>query len=31
MGTIQLAESEADRIITSGISVFMRAYAPASP
>lgn len=29
MGTIQLSDSEADRIITSGITVFMRAYAPA--
>ncbi len=28
MGTIQLSDSEADRIITSGITVFMRAYAP---
>jgi TetR/AcrR family transcriptional regulator, mexJK operon transcriptional repressor len=27
MGTIQLSDSEADRIITSGIAVFMRAYA----
>jgi hypothetical protein len=31
MGTVKLTESEADRIITSGIAVFMRAYAPASP
>jgi len=29
MGTIQLTEAEADRIITSGIDVFMRAYTPA--
>ena len=28
MGTIQLSDSEADRIITSGIAVFMRAYVP---
>jgi AcrR family transcriptional regulator len=28
MGTIQLTDSEADRIICSGIAVFMRAYAP---
>ena len=28
MGTIQLSDSEADRIITSGIAVFMRGYAP---
>ena len=27
MGTIQLTDAEADRIITSGIDVFMRAYA----
>ena len=31
MGTIQLTDSEADRIITSGIAVFMRSYAPATP
>jgi TetR/AcrR family transcriptional regulator, mexJK operon transcriptional repressor len=31
MGTSQLTDSEADRIITSGITVFMRAYAPATP
>ncbi|GEM_PF-3681197 len=31
MGTIQLSDSEADRIITSGIGVFMRAYAPPAP
>jgi TetR/AcrR family transcriptional regulator, mexJK operon transcriptional repressor len=30
MGTIQLTDSEADRIIVSGIAVFMRAYAPAA-
>jgi AcrR family transcriptional regulator len=30
MGTIELTESEADRIITSGIAVFMRAYGPAA-
>jgi TetR/AcrR family transcriptional repressor of mexJK operon len=28
MGTIQLTDSEADRIIDSGIAVFMRAYIP---
>jgi TetR/AcrR family transcriptional regulator, mexJK operon transcriptional repressor len=28
MGTTQLTDSEADRIITSGITVFMRAYTP---
>ena len=28
MGTIQLTESETDRIITSGIAVFIRAYVP---
>ena len=28
MGTIQLTGSEADRIVTSGIAVFMRAYRP---
>jgi hypothetical protein len=28
MGTIQLTDSEADRIIGSGIAVFMRAYTP---
>ena len=31
MGTIQLRDPEADRIITSGIAVFMRAYAPRAP
>lgn len=31
MGTIQLTDSEADRIVTSGIAVFMRAYAPPDP
>ena len=31
MGTIQLSDSEADGIITSGIAVFMRAYAPPAP
>ncbi len=31
MGTIELTDSESDRIITSGIAVFMRAYAPAAP
>ena len=32
LGTTQLTDSEADRIITSGIAVFMRAYGPtASP
>ena len=30
MGTIQLTDSEADRIVVSGIAVFMRAYAPAT-
>ncbi len=30
MGTIQLTHSEADRIIVSGIAVFMRAYATAA-
>lgn len=29
LGTSQLSDAEADRIITSGIAVFMRAYAPA--
>ncbi len=28
MGTIQLTDAEADRIITSGINAFLRAYAP---
>jgi hypothetical protein len=28
MGTIQLSEAEADRIITTGIAAFLRAYAP---
>jgi hypothetical protein len=31
MGTIQLTESEIDRIVTSGIAVFMRAYVPSAP
>jgi AcrR family transcriptional regulator len=31
MGTIQLTESETDRIITSGIAVFLRAYLPPVP
>ena len=31
MGTVQLTDAEADRIITSGIAVFMRAYAPPAP
>ena len=32
MGTIQLSDSEADHIIiTSGLAVFMRAYAPPPP
>jgi TetR/AcrR family transcriptional repressor of mexJK operon len=31
MGTVQLTDSEADRIITSGIAVFMRAYGPTAP
>jgi hypothetical protein len=31
MGTVQLSDSEADRIIVSGIAVFMRAYGPAAP
>ena len=30
MGTIQLTDSEADRIVVSGIAVFLRAYAPAA-
>ena len=29
MGTVQLSDSEADRIIASGIAAFLRAYAPA--
>jgi TetR/AcrR family transcriptional regulator, mexJK operon transcriptional repressor len=29
MGTVQLSDAETDRIITSGIRVFLRAYAPA--
>jgi TetR/AcrR family transcriptional regulator, mexJK operon transcriptional repressor len=29
MGTVQLTEAQTDRIITSGIRVFLRAYAPA--
>lgn len=28
MGTVQLTDAEADRIITSGIDAFLRAYAP---
>lgn len=28
MGTVELSDAEADRIITSGITTFMRAYAP---
>jgi len=31
MGTIQLTESETDRIIVGGIAVFMRAYVPPAP
>ena len=36
MGTIRLSDSEADHIIiiitiTSGLAVFMRAYAPVAP
>jgi hypothetical protein len=31
MGTTQLTDSEADRIITSGITVFMCAYSPRTP
>ena len=31
MGTIELTESETDRIVTSGIAAFMRAYLPAAP
>jgi TetR/AcrR family transcriptional regulator, mexJK operon transcriptional repressor len=31
MGTIQLTESETDRIVTSGLSVFVRAYVPPAP
>ena len=31
MGTIQLTDSETDRIITSGVAAFTRAYAPAAP
>jgi TetR/AcrR family transcriptional repressor of mexJK operon len=30
MGTIQLTDSEADRIVLGGIAAFMRAYAPAA-
>ena len=30
MGTVQLTDSEAERIIASGIAAFMRAYAPAA-
>jgi TetR/AcrR family transcriptional repressor of mexJK operon len=29
MGTIELTDSEADRIVTSGVAAFLRAYAPA--
>jgi TetR/AcrR family transcriptional regulator, mexJK operon transcriptional repressor len=28
MGTVQLTDAEADRIITTGIDAFLRAYAP---
>jgi hypothetical protein len=28
MGTVELTDSEADRIITSGIAAFLRAYGP---
>jgi hypothetical protein len=28
MGTVQLSDSETDRIIASGITVFLRAYGP---
>ena len=31
MGTIPLTDSEADRIIVSGIAVFLRAYGPSAP
>ena len=31
MGTIPLTDSEADRIIVSGIAVFLRAYGPTAP
>ncbi len=31
MGTIQLTDSETDRIVTSGLSVFVRAYVPPAP
>jgi len=30
MGTVQISEAEADRIIRSGIAVFLRAYAPSA-
>ena len=30
MGTVQLSDSESDRIITSGIAAFLRAYGPAA-
>ena len=30
MGTVQLSDSETDRIIGSGIAVFLRAYGPAA-
>ena len=29
MGTVQLTDAEADRIITTGIAAFLRAYAAA--
>jgi hypothetical protein len=28
MGTVQLSDAEVDRIITTGIAAFLRAYAP---
>jgi TetR/AcrR family transcriptional repressor of mexJK operon len=31
MGTVDLADADIDRIITSGVSVFMRAYGPETP
>ena len=31
MGTVQLSDSEADRIITSGIAAFLRAYTAPPP
>ena len=30
MGTVQLSDSEADRIIASGIAAFLRAYGSAA-